>query len=170
MQQFVSPVYLGSTPVSLHKELKVKKLKQFCPVSSHRHSQKQQIHKCFFFFSFKSKGLPKHSVSGCIRNFKMNGAPMSNPTTNHGAGPCFEGPTQRGAYFSGNGAHVVISESIWSYCGGISVTFCQLMKLLIFQRVQHCSMFLDIQAYFTSLLFSYICLIEFDTNFINLGD
>lgn len=80
MQQFVSPVYLGSTPVSLHKEL-------------------------------KSKGLPKHSVSGCIRNFKMNGAPMSNPTTNHGAGPCFEGPTQRGAYFSGNGAHVVINDS-----------------------------------------------------------
>uniref|UniRef100_A0AAX7TSU7 Laminin subunit alpha 3 n=1 Tax=Astatotilapia calliptera TaxID=8154 RepID=A0AAX7TSU7_ASTCA len=42
-QQFLSPVYLGSTPHSLHKEL-------------------------------KSKGLPKHSVSGCVRNFKMNGA------------------------------------------------------------------------------------------------
>uniref|UniRef100_A0A671YSI5 Laminin subunit alpha 3 n=1 Tax=Sparus aurata TaxID=8175 RepID=A0A671YSI5_SPAAU len=64
MQQFVSPVYLGSAP----------------------------------------------DVSGCIRNFKMNGAPMSNPATNHGAGPCFEGQTQRGAYFSGNGAHVIISE------------------------------------------------------------
>uniref|UniRef100_A0A671YXW3 Laminin subunit alpha 3 n=1 Tax=Sparus aurata TaxID=8175 RepID=A0A671YXW3_SPAAU len=69
MQQFVSPVYLGS-----------------------------------------SKALPKQSVSGCIRNFKMNGAPMSNPATNHGAGPCFEGQTQRGAYFSGNGAHVIISD------------------------------------------------------------
>uniref|UniRef100_A0A669BW71 Laminin subunit alpha 3 n=1 Tax=Oreochromis niloticus TaxID=8128 RepID=A0A669BW71_ORENI len=79
-QQFLSPVYLGSTPHSLHKEL-------------------------------KSKGLPKHSVSGCVRNFKMNGAQMSNPTANHGAGPCFEGQTQRGAYFSGNGAHVVVSSS-----------------------------------------------------------
>ncbi|KAM9349369.1 laminin subunit alpha-3-like [Symphorus nematophorus] len=80
MQQFVSPVYLGSAPESLHKEL-------------------------------KSKALPKQSVSGCIRNFKMNGAPMTNPTTNYGAGPCFEGPTQRGAYFSGNGAHVIINDS-----------------------------------------------------------
>uniref|UniRef100_A0A669EWG8 Laminin subunit alpha 3 n=1 Tax=Oreochromis niloticus TaxID=8128 RepID=A0A669EWG8_ORENI len=77
-QQFLSPVYLGSTPHSLHKEL---------------------------------KGLPKHSVSGCVRNFKMNGAQMSNPTANHGAGPCFEGQTQRGAYFSGNGAHVVVNDS-----------------------------------------------------------
>ncbi|XP_006786518.1 laminin subunit alpha-3-like isoform X2 [Neolamprologus brichardi] len=79
-QQFLSPVYLGSTPHSLHKEL-------------------------------KSKGLPKHSVSGCVRNFKMNGAQMSNPTANHGSGPCFEGQTQRGAYFSGNGAHVVVNDS-----------------------------------------------------------
>ncbi|XP_034559528.1 laminin subunit alpha-3-like [Notolabrus celidotus] len=80
MQQFVSPVYLGSPPESLHKEL-------------------------------KSKALPKQSMSGCIRSFKMNGAPMSNPTTNHGAGPCFDGQTQRGAYFSGNGAHVTINDS-----------------------------------------------------------
>uniref|UniRef100_A0A669CCY2 Laminin subunit alpha 3 n=1 Tax=Oreochromis niloticus TaxID=8128 RepID=A0A669CCY2_ORENI len=60
---------------------------------------------------FLSPGLPKHSVSGCVRNFKMNGAQMSNPTANHGAGPCFEGQTQRGAYFSGNGAHVVVNDS-----------------------------------------------------------
>ncbi|XP_071346604.1 laminin subunit alpha-3-like isoform X2 [Trachinotus anak] len=80
MQQFMSPVYLGSAPESLHKLL-------------------------------KSKALPKQSVSGCIRNFKMNGAPMSNPTTNHGAGPCFEGHTQKGAYFSGNGTHAIINDS-----------------------------------------------------------
>ncbi|XP_028448187.1 laminin subunit alpha-3 isoform X1 [Perca flavescens] len=80
MQKFVSPVYLGSAPESLHKELKL-------------------------------KALPKQSVSGCIRNFKMNGAPISTPTTNHAAGPCFEGQTQRGAYFSGNGAHVIINDS-----------------------------------------------------------
>ncbi|XP_044224545.1 laminin subunit alpha-3-like isoform X2 [Thunnus albacares] len=80
MQQFMLPVYLGSAPQSLHKELKL-------------------------------KNLPKQGVSGCVRNFKMNGAPMSNPTTNRGAGPCFEGPTQRGAYFSGNGAHVIINDS-----------------------------------------------------------
>uniref|UniRef100_A0A3Q3ANB8 Si:ch211-241e1.3 n=1 Tax=Kryptolebias marmoratus TaxID=37003 RepID=A0A3Q3ANB8_KRYMA len=54
------------------------------------------------------KTLPKQGVSGCIRKFKMNGAQMSNPTANFGAGPCFEGQTQRGAYFSGDGAHVFI--------------------------------------------------------------
>ncbi|XP_034469915.1 laminin subunit alpha-3-like, partial [Hippoglossus hippoglossus] len=59
----------------------------------------------------KLKFLPKQSVSGCIRSFKMNGALMSNPATNLGAGPCFKGPTQRGAYFSGNGAHVLINDS-----------------------------------------------------------
>ncbi|RVE61913.1 hypothetical protein OJAV_G00175350 [Oryzias javanicus] len=80
MQEFMSPVFLGSAPESYHKEL-------------------------------KSKDLPKHSVSGCLRNFKMNGALMSNPTTNTGAGPCFEGQTQRGVYFSGNGAHVVLNDS-----------------------------------------------------------
>ncbi|XP_078791367.1 laminin subunit alpha-3 isoform X1 [Oryzias latipes] len=80
MQEFMSPVFLGSAPESFHKEL-------------------------------KSKDLPKHSVSGCLRNFKMNGALMSNPTTNTGAGPCFEGQTQRGVYFSGNGAHVILNDS-----------------------------------------------------------
>ncbi|KAM3866222.1 laminin subunit alpha-3-like [Diretmus argenteus] len=78
--EFISPLYLGSTPESLHKEM-------------------------------KWKTLPKHSVSGCVRSFKMNGTPMSEPTTNRGAGPCFEGPIQSGAYFSGKGAHVVINES-----------------------------------------------------------
>uniref|UniRef100_A0A087XG25 Laminin subunit alpha 3 n=1 Tax=Poecilia formosa TaxID=48698 RepID=A0A087XG25_POEFO len=59
----------------------------------------------------KSKALPKQSVSGCVRNFKMNGALMLNPSSNYGAGPCFEGPTQKGVYFAGNGAHVIINDS-----------------------------------------------------------
>ncbi|KAM4557143.1 laminin subunit alpha-3-like [Fundulus diaphanus] len=80
MQHFLLPVYLGSAPESLQKELKL-------------------------------KALPKQSVSGCVRNFKMNGAPMSNPSANHGAGPCFEGQTHRGAYFAGNGSHVIINDS-----------------------------------------------------------
>ncbi|XP_072297637.1 laminin subunit alpha-3-like [Eucyclogobius newberryi] len=80
MQQFVSPVYLGSVPESLHQQL-------------------------------KTKALPKHSVSGCIRNFKMNGASMTEPSANHGAGPCFEGHAQKGAYFSGSGAHVIVNDT-----------------------------------------------------------
>uniref|UniRef100_A0AAV2JQ07 Laminin G domain-containing protein n=1 Tax=Knipowitschia caucasica TaxID=637954 RepID=A0AAV2JQ07_KNICA len=80
MQQFMSPVYLGSVPEGLHQQL-------------------------------KTKALPKHSVSGCIRNFKMNGASMTEPSANHGAGPCFEGQTQKGAYFSGRGAHVIVNDT-----------------------------------------------------------
>ncbi|XP_057713314.1 laminin subunit alpha-3-like isoform X2 [Corythoichthys intestinalis] len=80
MKHFMSPVFLGSAPDYLHKEL-------------------------------KSKSLPKQTVSGCVRHFKMNGTPMLKPSSNHGAGPCFEGHTQRGAYFSGNGTHVVINDS-----------------------------------------------------------
>uniref|UniRef100_A0A4W5KYG2 Laminin subunit alpha 3 n=1 Tax=Hucho hucho TaxID=62062 RepID=A0A4W5KYG2_9TELE len=57
------------------------------------------------------KLLPKQSVIGCVRNFKMNGTPMPEPTTNHGAGPCFDGQTQSGAYFSGRGAYVIINDS-----------------------------------------------------------
>ncbi|XP_035644145.2 laminin subunit alpha-3-like isoform X3 [Oncorhynchus keta] len=59
----------------------------------------------------KWKLLPKQSVIGCVRNFKMNGTPMPEPTTNHGAGPCFDGQTQSGAYFSGRGAYVIINDS-----------------------------------------------------------
>uniref|UniRef100_A0A8D3BQR4 Laminin subunit alpha 3 n=1 Tax=Scophthalmus maximus TaxID=52904 RepID=A0A8D3BQR4_SCOMX len=67
------------------------------------------------------------SVSGCIRNFKMNGALMSNPATNTGAGPCFEGPTQRGAYFSGNGAHVIISKYSRAIFSNDPHDFCQFL-------------------------------------------
>uniref|UniRef100_A0A8D3CTJ2 Laminin subunit alpha 3 n=1 Tax=Scophthalmus maximus TaxID=52904 RepID=A0A8D3CTJ2_SCOMX len=96
MQQFMSPLYLGSVPESLHRQL-------------------------------KSKALPRQSVSGCIRNFKMNGALMSNPATNTGAGPCFEGPTQRGAYFSGNGAHVIISKYSRAIFSNDPHDFCQFL-------------------------------------------
>uniref|UniRef100_UPI003AAF9E0D laminin subunit alpha-3-like n=1 Tax=Centroberyx gerrardi TaxID=166262 RepID=UPI003AAF9E0D len=59
----------------------------------------------------KWKNLPKQSVLGCVRSFKMNGTPLPEPTANRGAGPCFEGQTQSGAYFSGKGAHVIINDS-----------------------------------------------------------
>ncbi|XP_019900931.2 laminin subunit alpha-3 isoform X2 [Esox lucius] len=59
----------------------------------------------------KSKLLPTHSVIGCVRNFKVNGTHMPEPTTNRGAGPCFNGSPQLGAYFSGRGAHVIINDS-----------------------------------------------------------
>lgn len=127
MQQFMSPLYLGSVPESLHRQLKV----------THPHTQfytnldtnkfLRIMCNSLLIFGFQSKALPRQSVSGCIRNFKMNGALMSNPATNTGAGPCFEGPTQRGAYFSGNGAHVIISKYSRAIFSNDPHDFCQFL-------------------------------------------
>uniref|UniRef100_A0A8C9W9F3 Laminin subunit alpha 3 n=1 Tax=Scleropages formosus TaxID=113540 RepID=A0A8C9W9F3_SCLFO len=57
------------------------------------------------------KTLPRESVTGCIRNFKLNGRPMGRPSVNHAAPPCFDGPTESGAYFSGHGGYVVLEDS-----------------------------------------------------------
>lgn len=50
-------------------------------------------------------------VVGCVRNFRMNGSAMAAPAVNRGVGQCFEGQMESGAYFSGQGAHVIIGES-----------------------------------------------------------
>uniref|UniRef100_A0A8K9XVS9 Laminin subunit alpha 3 n=1 Tax=Oncorhynchus mykiss TaxID=8022 RepID=A0A8K9XVS9_ONCMY len=74
----------------------------------HIHSHPQNC--IVFSLYFQWKRLPKQGVIGCVRNFKMNGTPMPEPTTNNGAGPCFDGQAQSGAYFSGRGAYVIISD------------------------------------------------------------
>ncbi|KAI1902257.1 hypothetical protein AGOR_G00042840 [Albula goreensis] len=57
------------------------------------------------------RDLPGESLIGCVRNFKMNGQPMAEPTANLGVAPCFDGPMESGAYFSGNGSYAVIENS-----------------------------------------------------------
>ncbi|KAJ8337031.1 hypothetical protein SKAU_G00382510 [Synaphobranchus kaupii] len=57
------------------------------------------------------KDLPGESIIGCVRHFKMNSQPMTEPTANHGAAPCFDGHPKGGAYFSGNGGYAVIEDS-----------------------------------------------------------
>ncbi|KAJ8279252.1 hypothetical protein COCON_G00063180 [Conger conger] len=52
--------------------------------------------------------LPRESVVGCIRNFKMNNQWIEEPSANHGAPPCFNGNTEKGAYFSGKGGYVAL--------------------------------------------------------------
>ncbi|XP_072567322.1 laminin subunit alpha-3 isoform X1 [Paramormyrops kingsleyae] len=61
--------------------------------------------------SHQWKSLPSESVIGCIRNFKLNGRPMEGPAVNHGVAPCFDGPFEGGAYFSGHGGYAVIENS-----------------------------------------------------------
>ncbi|CAL8344638.1 unnamed protein product [Merluccius merluccius] len=76
------------------------------PVTVYLGSAPESLHQYL-----KWKILPKHSVLGCLRNFKMSGTSMLKPTTNNGAGPCFDGQLQSGAYFSGRNAHVVIEDN-----------------------------------------------------------
>ncbi|XP_023853748.1 laminin subunit alpha-3 [Salvelinus sp. IW2-2015] len=53
--------------------------------------------------------LPKKSVIGCIRHFKVYNVLVGEPAANHGAPPCFDGATETGAYFAGTG-HVVLDK------------------------------------------------------------
>ncbi|XP_029282017.1 laminin subunit alpha-5-like [Cottoperca gobio] len=49
---------------------------------------------------------------GCVRELTLNEAPAGNPAHSQGTVPCFQNPLQPGAYFSGQGGHIAIDESL----------------------------------------------------------
>ncbi|XP_042337060.1 laminin subunit alpha-4-like, partial [Plectropomus leopardus] len=49
---------------------------------------------------------------GCVRDLKLNEAPAGSPAHSQGAVPCFLNPLQPGVYFSGQGGHIAIDESL----------------------------------------------------------
>ncbi|XP_049919958.1 laminin subunit alpha-5 isoform X1 [Epinephelus moara] len=49
---------------------------------------------------------------GCVRDLTLNEAPAGSPTHSQGTVPCFQDPLQPGAYFSGQGGHIAIDESL----------------------------------------------------------
>nr|XP_020511496.2 laminin subunit alpha-5-like [Labrus bergylta] len=49
---------------------------------------------------------------GCVKDLSLNEAPAGNPVHSQGTVPCFQRPLQAGAYFSGEGGHVTIDESL----------------------------------------------------------
>ncbi|XP_053174071.1 laminin subunit alpha-5 [Scomber japonicus] len=49
---------------------------------------------------------------GCVRDLTLNEAPAGSPAHSQGTVPCFQNPLQPGAYFSGQGGHMVIDESL----------------------------------------------------------
>ncbi|XP_036438439.1 laminin subunit alpha-4 isoform X1 [Colossoma macropomum] len=60
------------------------------------------------------KHIPKSSVSsfsGCVRGLQLNGRWISSVSRSFGVTPCFEGPTEPGAYFSEEGGYVVLDDS-----------------------------------------------------------
>uniref|UniRef100_A0AAV2LXJ7 Laminin subunit alpha-5 n=1 Tax=Knipowitschia caucasica TaxID=637954 RepID=A0AAV2LXJ7_KNICA len=49
---------------------------------------------------------------GCVRELKLNDSPAGRPTLTQGTVPCFQQPLQSGAYFSGEGGHMTLAESL----------------------------------------------------------
>ncbi|XP_044207309.1 laminin subunit alpha-5 isoform X2 [Thunnus albacares] len=49
---------------------------------------------------------------GCVRDLTLNEAPAGSPAYSQGTVPCFQNPLQPGAYFSGQGGHIAIDESL----------------------------------------------------------
>ncbi|XP_031700147.1 laminin subunit alpha-5 isoform X2 [Anarrhichthys ocellatus] len=49
---------------------------------------------------------------GCVRDLTLNEARAESPAHSQGTVPCFQSPLQPGAYFSGQGGHMAIDESL----------------------------------------------------------
>uniref|UniRef100_A0A8C2ZML6 Laminin subunit alpha-5 n=1 Tax=Cyclopterus lumpus TaxID=8103 RepID=A0A8C2ZML6_CYCLU len=49
---------------------------------------------------------------GCVRDLTLNEALAKSPAHSQGTVPCFQSPLQPGAYFSGQGGHMAIDESL----------------------------------------------------------
>ncbi|XP_012676862.2 laminin subunit alpha-4 [Clupea harengus] len=52
-----------------------------------------------------------NSFTGCVRNLQLNGRRLSSASRSFGVLPCFEGPSEPGAYFSEEGGYVVLDDS-----------------------------------------------------------
>ncbi|XP_077082426.1 laminin subunit alpha-3 isoform X2 [Siphateles boraxobius] len=59
-------------------------------------------------------GVPQKSIVGCIRDLRVSKVLFADPAVNHGVMPCFKGVTEKGAYFAGNGAHLVLEKYLFS--------------------------------------------------------
>ncbi|XP_024894457.1 laminin subunit alpha-3 isoform X3 [Pteropus alecto] len=62
--------------------------------------------------SGKPKGLPKNSFVGCLRNFQLNLKPLDTPSASFGVSPCLGGSLEKGIYFSQEGGHVKLANSV----------------------------------------------------------
>ncbi|CAM4657101.1 unnamed protein product [Leuciscus chuanchicus] len=71
------------------------------------HGHLQTLHKTY-------GEVPQKSIVGCIRDLRVSKVLFADPAVNHGVMPCFKGVTEKGAYFAGNGAHLVLEKYLIS--------------------------------------------------------
>ncbi|XP_010637029.1 laminin subunit alpha-3 isoform X1 [Fukomys damarensis] len=62
--------------------------------------------------SGKPKNLPQNSFVGCLKNFQLDLKPLDSPLTNFGVSPCLSGSLEKGIYFSQEGGHVNLANSV----------------------------------------------------------
>lgn len=60
----------------------------------------------YCLLSFQGHYVPKHSAIGCIRDLKLNEVAVGEPQASRGVSLCFDGFSELGTYFGGDGSHV----------------------------------------------------------------
>ncbi len=104
-----SPVYVGhGTFQMLHKTqvqtcnfpISASSLNAvFCPVKVASH-----------FFS--QERMPQKSIIGCIQDIRVSKVLLVDPAVSRGVMPCFKGVKEKGAYFAGNGTHLILGLTL----------------------------------------------------------
>ncbi|XP_008067568.2 laminin subunit alpha-3 [Carlito syrichta] len=62
--------------------------------------------------SGKPKNLPPNSFVGCLKNFQLDLKPLDTPSASFGVSSCLGGSLEKGIYFSQEGGHVVLANSV----------------------------------------------------------
>ncbi|XP_052447159.1 laminin subunit alpha-3 [Carassius gibelio] len=56
--------------------------------------------------------VPQKSIIGCIKDIRVSKVLLVDPAVSRGVTPCFKGVTEKGAYFAGNGTHLVLENYV----------------------------------------------------------
>lgn len=59
--------------------------------------------------------MPQKSIIGCIQDIRVSEVLLVDPAVSRGVTPCFKGVTEKGAYFAGNGAHLVLGLALYVF-------------------------------------------------------
>uniref|UniRef100_A0A8C9MD28 Laminin subunit alpha-3 n=1 Tax=Panthera tigris altaica TaxID=74533 RepID=A0A8C9MD28_PANTA len=62
--------------------------------------------------SWKPKSLPPNSFVGCLRNFQLNLKPLNTIAASVAVSPCLSGSVEKGIYFSQEGGHIILANSV----------------------------------------------------------
>ncbi|XP_058615588.1 laminin subunit alpha-3 isoform X2 [Onychostoma macrolepis] len=69
------------------------------------HGKLQMLHKT-------QEEVPQKSIIGCIQDIRISKVLLVDPAISLGVTSCFKGVTEKGAYFAGNGAHLILEKHL----------------------------------------------------------